>query len=110
MLIYIFFFCELVYSQYLNSDSIVSVLGHYAFRRPDTGSWFIDALCQVLSSPEAENQSLNKLLTAVIQYVSVVKESRGKDIRIIGKKQSPCFASMLTKDIYFKSKYQTTEV
>lgn len=83
---------------------VLYFLGYYAFRRPDTGSWFIKRLCEVLSKPEAGNQPLTKLLTSAIRHVAVKNESRSANPKISGKKQTPCFASMLTKDVYFKQK------
>lgn len=76
--------------------------GYYAFRRPDTGSWFIEALCKVFSHPKSQNQSLNNLLTAVIRLVAQEYESWSGKLWISGKKQTPCFASMLVKDVYFR--------
>lgn len=82
---------------------ILIFLGYYAFRRPDTGSWFVNALCQVLSEPGAKTIPLTKLLTAVINLVSIDYESKTKKESTTKKKQTPCFCSMLTKDLYFPS-------
>lgn len=84
--------------------------GHYAFRRPDTGSWFVRALCQVFSQPSAEKHSLNQLLTSVIKLVSQEYQSRSTNRKISGRKQTPCFMSMLVKDVYFRPKNNSTPV
>lgn len=79
--------------------------GFYAFRRADTGSWFINGLCSIMSKPNIENLSLTKLLTMVHQLVGQQFESYSKEKKeISGKKQTPCFCSMLVKDVYFKSR------
>ncbi|XP_052791312.1 caspase-3-like [Mya arenaria] len=78
--------------------------GYYAFRRPDTGSWFVRALCEVLDHPEASSRHLRTLLTAVVRLVAQKYQSRSFNLRISGKKQTPCFSSMLTKDIYLTPK------
>ena len=80
------------------------ISGHYAFRRPDTGSWFVKALCRVFSLPIAEKTKLTSLLTMVIWLISNEYESSSVNIKISGKKQTPCIATMLVKDIYFRSK------
>lgn len=81
---------------------ISSVLGYYAFRRPDTGSWFIRGLCHVFSQPMAQKFKLTSLLTAVIWYISNEYESSSANQKISGKKQTPCIATMLVKDVYFR--------
>ena len=86
------------------------VSGYYAFRRPDTGSWFVNGLCKVLNDPAAGDQSLTKLLTKVIKLVSQEYESRSTNIKISKKKQTPCFASMLVKDVVFRTIEQSVEL
>lgn len=84
--------------------------GFFAFRRPDTGSWFIRALCEVMSRPEVRHQTLNRVLTSVIKLVSQEYESKSANQTISGRKQTPCFASMLLKDFYFRPKDMSTPV
>ncbi|XP_052263175.1 caspase-7-like isoform X2 [Dreissena polymorpha] len=89
----------------LYKDSLIMYAtppGYYAFRRPDTGSWFVRALCKVFSDQSPRKRSLNQLLTAVIKLVAQEYESQSANWNISKKKQTPCFQSMLTKDIYFK--------
>ena len=80
--------------------------GYYAFRRPDTGSWFVKGLCKVFSQPIAEKAKLTSLLTTVTWVISNEYESSSVNVKISGKKQTPCFATMLVKDIYFRPKYK----
>ncbi|KAK3586131.1 hypothetical protein CHS0354_033255 [Potamilus streckersoni] len=76
--------------------------GHYAFRRPDTGSWFIKAFCDVFSGPDVSSTEIQKLLTRVIKKVSFEYESHSKTRDLAGKKQTSCSCHMLIKDIYFR--------
>ncbi|KAL3876371.1 hypothetical protein ACJMK2_034223 [Sinanodonta woodiana] len=78
--------------------------GYYAFRRPDTGSWFIKAFCDVFSGPDVSSTEIQKLLTRVIRKVSFEYESQSKTKELAGKKQTSCCSHMLVKDIYFKVK------
>ena len=76
--------------------------GYYAFRRPDAGSWFIQALCAIFAASNIENVTLTKLLTLVQKLVSQQFESMSSKANISGKKQTPCFSSMLVKDVFFR--------
>ena len=58
----------------------------------------------MFSQPIVEKFKLTSLLTAVIWYISNEYESSSANLKISEKKQSPCFASMLVKDIYFRPK------
>ena len=51
-----------------------------------------------------EKTKLTSLLTMVIWLISNEYESSSVNIKISGKKQTPCIATMLVKDIYFRSK------
>ncbi|KAJ3615349.1 hypothetical protein NHX12_018916 [Muraenolepis orangiensis] len=60
-------------------------------------------LCETL---ERSGQSLEftELLTLVNMKVSQRAVMNPKDLHTVGKKQIPCFASMLTKKLYFRPK------
>ncbi|XP_050067442.1 caspase-1-like [Anopheles maculipalpis] len=78
--------------------------GHYSWRNPTNGSWFIQSLSIELEK-SAHSKELLQLLTAVsrrvaYQYQSYVPGSAKMD----AKKQMPCIVSMLTKAFYFKRK------
>ncbi|XP_069689291.1 caspase-like [Periplaneta americana] len=79
-----------------------TVEGHYSWRNPRQGSWFIQALCQELST-NGRTRDLMTLLTFVcrrvaIDYQSFVPGDEGMD----RKKQVPTITSMLTRLIYFR--------
>lgn len=78
--------------------------GYYAFRHPINGSWYIQALCRALSSAGVRNKTLLQLLTSVINIVST--EHQAQAPQYLGNKQTPCFMSMLVKDVYFRLKEQ----
>ncbi|XP_053393150.1 caspase-3-like [Mercenaria mercenaria] len=82
--------------------------GFYAFRHPEKGSWFIQALCKTLSSPGVRNRSLHQLLTSVIHCVCVEYEAQA--LQFLGYKQTPCFVSMLVKDVYFRPKIKSIPI
>ncbi|XP_058128362.1 caspase-like [Anopheles ziemanni] len=75
--------------------------GHYSWRNPSNGSWFI----QSLSSELAENgdrMELLQLLTTVSRRVAYDYRSYVPDnARMDAMKQMPCIVSMLTKALYF---------
>ncbi|XP_063710164.1 caspase-1-like [Culicoides brevitarsis] len=78
--------------------------GHYSWRNPDNGSWFIQALCAELDL-NGKNDDLLTLLTAVTRRVAYDFESNvpGNN-KMHAKKQMPSIVSMLTKILYFTKK------
>ncbi|XP_058841342.1 caspase-7-like isoform X2 [Acipenser ruthenus] len=77
-----------------------TVPGYYSWRNPGQGSWFVQALCNVLS--EYGNQlEILQILTRVNYMVATSFESWSEDPRFSEKKQIPCVVSMLTKELYF---------
>ncbi|KAK1166692.1 caspase-7-like [Acipenser oxyrinchus oxyrinchus] len=77
-----------------------TVPGYYSWRNPGQGSWFVQALCNVLS--EYGNQlEILQILTRVNYKVATSFESWSDDPRFSEKKQIPCVVSMLTKELYF---------
>nr|6PDQ_B Chain B, Ancestral Effector Caspase-3/6/7 [Homo sapiens]6PDQ_E Chain E, Ancestral Effector Caspase-3/6/7 [Homo sapiens] len=74
--------------------------GYYSYRNTSNGSWFIQSLCEVLNKYGSELEIM-EILTRVNHKVSLRSESSSNDPAFNGKKQMPCFASMLTKKLYF---------
>ena len=88
----------------------MSVSGHFAFRRPTDGSWFVQALCSVLEKCDGSDDVLH-LLTRVVNIVAQEYESRiPANPSINKKKQTPCIYSMLTKDLYWKVREQPGKI
>ncbi|KAK2546149.1 hypothetical protein Q9966_000618 [Columba livia] len=77
--------------------------GYFSHRETINGSWYIQDLCEALRK-HGSSLEFTELLTVVNRKVSCRKVDICKDIRAIGKKQIPCFASMLTKKLYFHPK------
>ncbi|XP_055972621.1 caspase-6-like [Sorex fumeus] len=79
--------------------------GYFSHRDTQHGSWYIQDLCKVLAKYGTDRE-ITELLTMVNYKVSqrTVQGSIDKDA--IGKKQIPCFASMLTKKLRFLCKPQ----
>ncbi|NXA15210.1 CASP6 protein, partial [Sapayoa aenigma] len=77
--------------------------GYYSHRDTVYGSWYIQDLCEALRK-HGSSLEFTELLTVVNRKVSYRKVDMCKDISAIGKKQIPCFASMLTKKLYFHPK------
>ncbi|XP_006629925.3 caspase-6 [Lepisosteus oculatus] len=77
--------------------------GYYSHRETINGSWYIQDLCEMLKR-FGETLEFTELLTMVNRKVSSRSVGNCVDRSAIGKKQVPCFASMLTKKLYFKSK------
>ncbi|XP_070614019.1 caspase-6 isoform X2 [Erythrolamprus reginae] len=77
--------------------------GFYSHRETLNGSWYIQDLCEMIRKYGASLE-FTELLMLVNRKVSQRSVDVCKDIHAIGKKQIPCFASMLTKKLYFHPK------
>ncbi|NXP05549.1 CASP6 protein, partial [Thinocorus orbignyianus] len=77
--------------------------GYFSHRETVNGSWYIQDLCEALRK-HGSSLEFTELLTVVNRKVAQRKVDRCRDINAIGKKQIPCFASMLTKKLYFHPK------
>ncbi|NXK61901.1 CASP6 protein, partial [Sylvietta virens] len=77
--------------------------GYYSHRETVNGSWYIQDLCETLRK-HGSSLEFTELLTLVNRKVSYRRVGACRDINAIGKKQIPCFASMLTKKLYFHPK------
>ncbi|XP_066488088.1 caspase-6 [Tiliqua scincoides] len=77
--------------------------GYYSHRETVYGSWYIQDLCEMIQK-HGSSLEFTELLTLVNRKVSHRRVDVCKDINAIGKKQIPCFASMLTKKLYFHPK------
>ncbi|KAM6940328.1 caspase-6-like [Xenentodon cancila] len=77
--------------------------GYYSHRETINGSWYIQDLCEMLQN-HGNSLEFTELLTLVNRKVSMRSVGNCTDLRAIGKKQVPCFASMLTKKLYFRPK------
>ncbi|XP_076150884.1 caspase-6-like [Alosa pseudoharengus] len=77
--------------------------GYYSHRETVNGSWYIQDLCEILKE-HGQALEFTELLTLVNRKVSRRSVGRCNDPSAIGKKQVPCFASMLTKKLYFRPK------
>ncbi|XP_077460476.1 caspase-6-like [Stigmatopora argus] len=77
--------------------------GYYSHRETVNGSWYIQDLCELLKK-YGDSLEFTELLTLVNRTVASRSVHACKDRDAIGKKQVPCFASMLTKKLYFRPK------
>lgn len=77
--------------------------GYYSHRDTAFGSWYIQALSKVLEL-HGTTMEFTQILTLVNQLVAQRAVERCLDSRMIGKKQIPCFVSMLTKRLIFRPK------
>ncbi|XP_029297917.1 caspase-3-like [Cottoperca gobio] len=74
--------------------------GYYSWRNTSNGSWFMQALCEMLQRFSGELE-LMQIMTRVNRKVALHFESSSNLPGYSGKKQIPCIVSMLTKDVYF---------
>ncbi|TDH07901.1 hypothetical protein EPR50_G00111250 [Perca flavescens] len=74
--------------------------GYYSWRNVTNGSWFMQALCEMLMRFRGELE-LMQIMTRVNRKVALHFESSSNLPGFSGKKQIPCIVSMLTKDFYF---------
>ncbi|KAA0721158.1 Caspase-6 [Triplophysa tibetana] len=77
--------------------------GYYSHREVINGSWYIQDLCEILRL-YGSTLEFAELLTLVNRKVSYRSVGNCRDPSAIGKKQVPCFASMLTKKLFFRPK------
>ncbi|XP_074084826.1 caspase-6-like isoform X2 [Macrotis lagotis] len=77
--------------------------GYYSHRETVNGSWYIQDLCEMLGK-YGSSLEFTELLTLVNRKVSHRSVDFCKDPKAIGKKQVPCFASMLTKKLFLLPK------
>ncbi len=80
-----------------------SCKGYYSHRETVNGSWYIQDLCEILRH-YGSTLEFTDILTLVNRKVSIRSVENCKDRSALGKKQVPCFASMLTKKLFFRPK------
>lgn len=83
-----------------------TLAGFYSWRNTQEGSWFMQALIQVLGDYH-EDLDLLTMLTIVNHRVAYYKSSNAKSPEFNEKKQVPCITSMLTRRVFLKSKVLT---
>lgn len=82
--------------------------GFYSWRNPDSGSWFIQALCVELEL-HGRSRDLLSLMTFVNRRVAVEYQSYvPQNEKFHGKKQIPSIVSMLTRLVYFRDEHTST--
>uniref|UniRef100_A0A9J7XZN3 Caspase-6 n=1 Tax=Cyprinus carpio carpio TaxID=630221 RepID=A0A9J7XZN3_CYPCA len=77
--------------------------GYYSHREIVNGSWYIQDLCEILRR-YGSTLEFTDILTLVNRKVSFRSVRASNDRSALGKKQVPCFASMLTKKLFFRPK------
>lgn len=81
-----------------------TVPGYFSWRNSSKGSWFVQALTQVLKKEECVKMDLVRILTRVSHAVAYQFESNASRPEMNRKKQIPSIVSMLTKDLYLSPK------
>ncbi|XP_068583249.1 caspase-3a [Cebidichthys violaceus] len=74
--------------------------GYYSWRNTMTGSWFMQSLCDMISTHGKELE-LQHIMIRVNHKVAVEFESVSNSPGFSAKRQIPCIVSMLTKEMYF---------
>ncbi|XP_013391091.1 caspase-3 [Lingula anatina] len=80
------------------------VPGFFSWRNSMNGSWFMQALIQVLGD-YGQQLDILSLMTIVNRKVAYEFESNAASKAMSKKKQVPCITSMLTKLVYFRPKH-----
>ena len=79
------------------------LLGFYPWRNTTDGSWFIQALCDVLSE-RGKEEDLLSIMTTVSRIVAIRFESNTpQDSNMQQRKQIPCVTSLLTRKVFFNN-------
>lgn len=84
---------------------LVLILGYYAWRNSQKGSWFIQALCEMLNK-HGRDWDLLRILTKVNRRVTMDYHSNCSDPYMNQRQQIPVFVSTLTKDVKFLPKFK----
>ncbi|CAF0726883.1 unnamed protein product [Adineta steineri] len=82
-----------------------TIPGYYAWRNSMKGSWFIQALCDMLNKHSHEWDFL-RILTKVNRRVAMDYHSNCSDPYMNQRQQIPVFVSTLTKDLKLFSKFK----
>lgn len=88
-------------ADFLMAYSVVP--GYFAWRNSTRGSWFVQALVEVLRD-NWKRMDLLTMMTRVSRKVAYDFESNASKEFMNRKKQTPCITSMLTRDVYFTPK------
>jgi len=78
-------------------------LGHYSWRHPERGSWFIQAICKVFNN-HAYDMDLQGLFTTVAREVALNYQSSTTNIESNNKKQVTSTSSTLIRGVRFRPK------
>jgi len=78
-------------------------LGHYSWRHPERGSWFIQAICKVFND-HAYDMDLQALFTMVAREVALNYQSSTTNIESNNKKQVTSTSSTLIRTVRFRPK------
>ncbi|XP_076139537.1 caspase-7-like [Alosa pseudoharengus] len=71
--------------------------GYSAFKKP-SGSVFIQTLCELLEKDGGCDLEITRLMTRLNYQIAYHFQASGGDLE--GKKEMPCFATRLTKEVY----------
>ncbi|XP_076465517.1 caspase-3-like [Babylonia areolata] len=88
-------------ADFLMAYSVVP--GYFAWRNSTRGSWFVQALVEVLRE-NWKRMDLLTMMTRVSRKVAFDFESNASKEFMNRKKQIPCITSMLTRDLFFTPK------
>jgi caspase 7 len=81
-----------------------TIPGFYSWRNTTDGSWFVQALCDVLQRNGHSHDLLSNLTRVARKMAFDFKSNNPRDVVMEGNKQIPCITSMLTRDIIFTKK------
>ncbi|KAK0043784.1 caspase-3 [Biomphalaria pfeifferi] len=85
-------------ADFLMAYSVVP--GYFAWRNSTRGSWFIQAVYDVIKA-NWKTMDLLTMMTRVNKKVAYDFQSNANKEHMNNKKQIPCITSMLTKDVFF---------
>ncbi|KAI8797529.1 caspase-3 [Biomphalaria glabrata] len=85
-------------ADFLMAYSVVP--GYFAWRNSTRGSWFIQAVYDVIKT-NWKTMDLLTMMTRVNKKVAYDFQSNANKEHMNNKKQIPCITSMLTKDVFF---------
>ena len=75
-------------------------LGYLSWRDTTNGSWFMQALCEMLKKHSSQLE-LMQIMTRVNHEVALDCETSSSNPKKDKKKQMPSITTMLTKEFYF---------
>ncbi len=93
-----------IYIVFRGWQTFLFIVGYFSWRNNVDGSWFIQALTEVMTE-HGDTMDLTDMLKVVSRKVAYDFKSCTDDDFTSDMKQMPCIVSTLTRNVHFTPKY-----